>query len=233
MRIIEAPHHPKSLEPSSASFVNSPLPRVEMPHLAAKKSFKQLQFESREKAILEATNRLLSEKGYEQMVMEDIASEVGIAKGSLYRHFQSKEDLAAAVMLKLLKQTHDQLRLFAVGRPPLSQLEALLDWILRARLKGLVPHLPSASMQLREALMANKDYMNALMDLSEDLGQVIVRAKQAGKISVKLADEFVLYHFYSRACDPTLEYLKSGGSMSEDSIIESMIRVTFDGLNPS
>lgn len=232
MSIIEAP--PPLQDGSSPQvLVGTVLPGSATALRAPKKSFKQIQFESREQAILEATNRLLSEKGYEQMVMDDIAAEVGIAKGSLYRHFQSKEDLAAAVMLQLLRQTHTKLKSFADGRPALRQLEALLDWILRARLQGQVPHLPSASIQLREALMANKDYMNALIDLSEDLGGVIVQAKKAGKISSKLADEFVLYHFYSRACDPTLEYLKSGGSMNDDVIVESMIRVTFDGLSAS
>ncbi len=230
MSMIEAPA-PLQDVGSSPLLINTTLTSSESPPRAAKKSFKQVQFESRELAILEATNRLLSDKGYEQMVMDDIAADVGIAKGSLYRHFQSKEDLAAAVMLQLLKQTHAKLQSFADERPAIRQLEALLDWILRARLKGQVPHLPSASIQLRAALMANKDYMNALIDLSEDLGAVIVQAKREGKISVKLADEFVLYHFYSRACDPTLEYLKSGGSMSDDMIVESMIRVTFDGLS--
>jgi TetR/AcrR family transcriptional regulator, regulator of autoinduction and epiphytic fitness len=229
MRIIEAP--PPTQDPSSSAIlVGAVLADPARSVQAAKKSFKQIQFESRELAILEATNRLLSLKGYEQMVMDDIAAEVGIAKGSLYRHFQSKEDLAAAVMLQLLNQTHVKLGSFADGRSPLLQLEALLDWILRARLKGQVPHLPSASIQLREALMGNKAYMNTLVNLSEDLGELIVRAKNEGSINSKLADEFVLYHFYSRACDPTLEYLKSGGSMTEEAIIDSMIRVTFDGL---
>ena len=63
-----------------------------------RKSFRETQFELREEAILDATNRLLGDKGYEAMSMDDIAAEVGIAKGSLYKHFESKEALAGAVM---------------------------------------------------------------------------------------------------------------------------------------
>ena len=37
--------------------------------------------------------------------MDHIAADVGIAKGSLYKHFESKEALAAAVMVRLLDQT--------------------------------------------------------------------------------------------------------------------------------
>lgn len=196
-----------------------------------KKSFKQLQFEIRELAILDATNRLLATKGYEQVVMEDIAAEVGIAKGSLYRHFQSKEGLAAAVMLRLLLQTHQKLLSFSHQTTSLLQLKGLLEWILHERLQGKVPHLPSASVQLREALMANKDYMNALMAISEDIGALIHKAKAQGDIRKELADEFVLYHFYSRTCDPTLEFLKSGGTMSDETIVQNMVRVTFEGLH--
>ena len=75
----------------------------------ARKSFRETQFEVREEAILAATNRLLASRGYELMSMDDIAAEVGIAKGSLYRHFESKEALAAAVMVRLLERTHDAL----------------------------------------------------------------------------------------------------------------------------
>jgi AcrR family transcriptional regulator len=45
--------------------VNLPPPR---------KSFRETQFELREEAILDATNRLLGDKGYEAMSMDDIAA---------------------------------------------------------------------------------------------------------------------------------------------------------------
>ena len=61
-------------------------------------SFKQQQFEAREDAILDAVNLLLARKGFDLMTMDDVAAEVGIAKGSLYRHFSSKESLAAAAL---------------------------------------------------------------------------------------------------------------------------------------
>jgi len=49
--------------------------------------FKKQQFDAREEAIIDAVNRLLSEKGYDLMTMDDVAETVGIAKGSLYKHF--------------------------------------------------------------------------------------------------------------------------------------------------
>jgi TetR/AcrR family transcriptional regulator, regulator of autoinduction and epiphytic fitness len=197
---------------------------------AKKKSFKETQFEAREQAIVDATNRLLGQRGYEMMSMDDIAAEVGIAKGSLYKHFDSKEALAGAVMVQLLLRTQGALASQDPGHPPIKRLEALLRWILRERLAGSVPHLPSTSQNLRTALMANKQYIEALMSLSEDLGSLIKAAKEQGSIPSSYADEFVMYTFYARSCDPTLEFLQAGGSLPDDAIVDQMIAACFQGL---
>ncbi|MCM5569647.1 TetR/AcrR family transcriptional regulator [Burkholderiaceae bacterium FT117] len=196
------------------------------------KTFRQAQFERREQAILDATNRLLAEKGYEPMSMDDIAAEVGIAKGSLYKHFASKEALAAAVMIRLLRRTRDALDALPADMPASGRLRALLEWTLRERLAGGVPHLPSTSATLRGALLENREYVDELMELSERLGALVGRARAEGALAEGFPDEFVLYHFYARACDPTLDFLKAGGAMSDDEIVERMVRAAFDGITP-
>jgi len=62
----------------------------------ARLSFKEQMLAAREEAIIQSVNRLLAEKGFEAMTVDEVASAVGIAKASLYKHFPSKEDLAAA-----------------------------------------------------------------------------------------------------------------------------------------
>ena len=52
-----------------------------------KVSFKAQMLAAREQAIIEAVNRLLSEKGFEAMTVDEVAASVGIAKASLYKHF--------------------------------------------------------------------------------------------------------------------------------------------------
>ena len=45
-------------------------------------------------AILDATDRILAERGFKRMTIDDLAEEVGIGKGSVYLHFDSKEEIA-------------------------------------------------------------------------------------------------------------------------------------------
>ena len=185
----------------------------------------------REGAILDATNRLLGSKGYEAMSMDDIAAEVGIAKGSLYKHFESKEALAAAVMTRLLQQTRDALDEVPAQWPAIRRLEGLLRWTLSQRLSGGVPHLPSTSPSLQHSLLANRPYMDSLMGLSDQIGALIHQARADGDLRPHLRDEFVLYTLYARTCDPTLEFLKATGSMSDPEIVEQMVSACFQGLS--
>ncbi|HEU0145241.1 MAG TPA: TetR/AcrR family transcriptional regulator [Nitrososphaera sp.] len=46
--------------------------------------------------ILDAADRFLNQFGYKKMTMDNLAREVGIAKGTLYLHFPSKEELVLA-----------------------------------------------------------------------------------------------------------------------------------------
>jgi TetR/AcrR family transcriptional regulator, regulator of autoinduction and epiphytic fitness len=200
------------------------------PTATPRRSFREAQFELREEAILDVTNRLLAEKGYDAMSMDDIATEVGIAKGSLYKHFESKETLAAAVMTRLLRQTREALAALPATLEPVERLEAVLRWTLERRLAGGVPHLPSTSPQLQQSLLANEGYLGTLMALSEDIGSLIAAARAAGKLRSGLRDEFVLYTLYARTCDPTLDFLKAGGSLSDHEIVEQMVSACFDGI---
>jgi AcrR family transcriptional regulator len=60
-------------------------------------------------AILDATDRLLSRFGYRKMTIEDLAAEVGIGKGSIYLHFESKEDIALSHVDRIIERLKKRL----------------------------------------------------------------------------------------------------------------------------
>ena len=68
-----------------------------------------------EDLILEAAHRLLARRGYKRMTMDDLAKEVGIAKGTLYLHFPSKEELVLSHIDRLVAHLKSEMLEIARG----------------------------------------------------------------------------------------------------------------------
>lgn len=200
----------------------------------ARVPFKVQMLQAREEAIVQAANRLLAEKGFDLMTVDQVAADVGIAKASLYKHFSSKEDLAAAAMVRVLGHARTflaGLAGLAAGARPLDQLKAVVRWMMQMQLAGEMPSLPSQNSSLRAALMANKAYLDGLMVISDQIGGWIGQAQQDGSLNPAWPPLLVLYTLYARACDPALEFLKAGGQHSDAEIVELVLGTCFDGLS--
>ena len=198
----------------------------------AKVSFREQVLQARENAIVESANRLLAEKGFDVMTVDEVAADVGIAKASLYKHFTSKEELAAAAMIRVL----DRALAFIVTldtttrASAIEQLKAVARWTMQVQLAGEMPSLPAQNSALRAALVAHKVYLDRLMAVSERLGTWIAEAQRAGQLNPRLPPEVMLYTLFARACDPVLGLLKASGQHSDEEIIETLLSTCFDGL---
>jgi AcrR family transcriptional regulator len=210
-----------------------------------KKSFKLQMLEAREQAITASVNRLLSEKGFDAMTVDEVAAEVGIAKASLYKHFNSKEELACAAMVQamqkaqaFLENLNQQSDVNTSQETPNSsnsrafnKLMATTRWTLELKLSGQMPTLPSQNSSLRATLMASRPYMDGLMQVSELLGAWIVEAQKEGYLNPSLPPIAILYTLFARACDPVVEFLKMSELHSDEEIIEMVMTTCFAGLN--
>lgn len=198
----------------------------------ARGSFREQVLQAREVAIVAAVNRLLAEKGFDAMTVDAVAAEVGIAKASLYKHFKSKEELAAAAMIGVLDRALALIETLQ-NNPALDErdrLEAVTRWTMQVQLAGEMPSLPAQNSALRSALMADKVYLDRLMQVSELLGAWIVAAQSAGRLDAGLPPEVLLYTIYARACDPVLGLLKASANFTDEQIIEMLLSTCFCGL---
>jgi len=195
-------------------------------------SFKEQVLRAREEAIVVAVNRLLAEKGFDVMTVDEVAAEVGIAKASLYKHFSSKEELAAAAMVRVLDRALAFIDALALntGASAITQLKAVARWTMQVQLAGEMPSLPAQNSALRATLTSHRIYLDRLMEVSDKLGAWIHAARDAGDLSTKLPPELMLYTLYARACDPVLGLLKLSGQHSDEQIIEMLLATCFDGL---
>ncbi len=185
---------------------------------------------ARESAIIETVNRLLAEKGFEAMTVDEVAAEVGIAKASLYKHFSSKEELACAAMERAMQRAQTFIAELNPTGAPMVKLKAVTRWTMQLKLAGQMPSLPSQNSSLRATLMASQAYMNGLMQVSDVLGGWIEQAQADGAINSQLPAIAVLYTLYARACDPVLEFLKMGNDLSDEAVLDMVMSSCFEGL---
>lgn len=81
----------------------------------------------RREEILNAAYTLFTTKGFQPTTMEDILKVVGIAKGTLYYHFPSKEQILKALVLRIVGQVEHQTRKIADSQAPaLEKLVAIM-----------------------------------------------------------------------------------------------------------
>ena len=195
-------------------------------------SFKEQVLRIREDAILTSVNRLLADKGFDLMTVDEVAADVGIAKASLYKHFASKAALAAAAMVRLMERTQavvDQ-QAARTDASPFHRLVAITRWALEVQVAGDMPTVPSQNSSLRAELMASKSYLDAIMRVSDVLGGWIVQAQADGDIDPALPPEVVLYTIYARACDPVPAFLKAGGNFSDAQIVDLVLATCWRGM---
>ena len=198
--------------------------------ILSKFSFKDQAFKLRENAILDATTAVLGSKGYDLMTMDDVAGAVGISKPSLYKHFKSKEELVGEAMVRLLDGAIEQVGSLDAALNPRAKLEALLEWALRVRLGGGLPFLPSTSPHVRDMLMRNFKYMTRVLKLNRMLEGLVKQGQKEGLLNSALPTDVILFSYYARTCDPSVEYLQKFSKMSEEDIVRHMLKVSFDGF---
>lgn len=196
-----------------------------------KVSFKEQMLQAREDAIIRTVNGLLAQKGFEAMTVDEVAASVGIAKASLYKHFPSKEDLAAAAMVRVMRSAQEFIATLPVQAPPLDNLRAVVRWTMERKLAGEMPSLPSQNSSLRATLIGNAAYLEVLVAVSDVLGGWIEQAQEAGALDRTIPAIAILYTLYARACDPVLEFLQMGGQYADAQIVDVVMSTCFNGIN--
>jgi AcrR family transcriptional regulator len=74
-------------------------------------------FQQRESALLEAARQLFQSQSWDRVTIAEVARQAGIGKGTVYKHFPSKEALYARLVLDRSRQHLCELRAVAQQAP--------------------------------------------------------------------------------------------------------------------
>lgn len=88
---------------------------------------KQREFNRRENDILEAAFDLFSERGVENVTIEMIAELAEIGKGTIYKHFKSKNEIYANFVIGRGKEIYSQISKIDPALPVIEKLNKVFD----------------------------------------------------------------------------------------------------------
>lgn len=128
-------------------------------------------------AILETADRLIAERGYEQISVEEITRTAGIAKGTFYNYFEKKEDLIRALY-------HSHFEELNAGITALAEGDACAG--IRAYLEGLADVVVQADVMQARAwvryMLLPQDGRSKWEDDVDALGALLQGLRDHGRL---------------------------------------------------
>jgi TetR/AcrR family fatty acid metabolism transcriptional regulator len=136
--------------------------------------------------ILAAAERIFARHGFFAARVSEIAREAGVADGTIYLYFKSKDDLLISLFESRMKQVNEDLRRAIADRPPAEQLRAFIHAYLQ-----LVSDEPTAAevltIELRQSSKFMKEYDNPeFADFLRMLGGIIAEGQARGELDAAI-----------------------------------------------
>src|SRR4051812_8993663 len=136
--------------------------------------------------ILGAAERIFARHGFFAARVSEIAKEAGVADGTIYLYFKSKDDLLISLFENRMKQVNEELRVAIADHPPTQQLRAFIHTYLQ-----LVSDEPAAAevltIELRQSSKFMKEYENPqFADFLRMLGGIIADGQGRGELDASI-----------------------------------------------
>jgi len=156
------------------------------------KEKREIKREQKREKILEAAAELFSTKHYHEVMMDDVAKLISVAKGTVYNYFTSKEELYFTIMhtrmenlLTLLKQKIESEK---------NSIDSLRAFVVHLYM-FMMKHKKFFLIYQRETLNGNNSFCDDLISLEKQMKQMILQVISKGEkegVFRKVDEEFAI-----------------------------------------
>lgn len=190
----------------------------------------------RESDVLVAAERVFTRHGYHAASMAEIAHEAGYAVGSLYKFFDSKDELFLRLLDKRIAD-FDSVIAAAIesARTPCDQLEAVAVGTARhsARERAFLSLFVSSMPGAFDTLGLDAPSIRRHIERTETLLRAVIERGQAqGELTTKLRADVILLAFFAATRAYNLEQvIKQRGAPDEEEL-RTLVRSLLRGFSP-
>jgi len=199
-----------------------------------KVSYKEKERQRREEEILDKASQLLTERGYANLNMDELAEMVGISKPTLYQHFKSKEELVTKFLLQNMQTMQDKFEQWQEekgDRTPLEAIKDMMRWLFHHRYKG-GSIMSMTDQETMWSVMRNNPVMaESRKQAALKLFELIDKAKAAGEITATIPTPIIGRAFF---CLQGALMNKDGQLTAQekefDEAVESVVNIFVHGV---
>lgn len=186
--------------------------------------------------ILQAAQDVLVEKGYHDMSMDEIAARVGIAKGTVYLHFPSKEDMVIALFVRDVQLLAQRIKaVVSEQATPKAKLASILRFVygelFEKKMQTL--HVIYNSAELKK-LFEDRRMTGCMQEswqkLTETIGVLLDEGKAAGEFDQTLPTPVMQHVFFGLISPKSYERLINEEHMTPDDLVQYASRIYFKGI---
>ena len=133
--------------------------------------------------ILSAAERIFARHGFFAAKVSDVAKEAGVADGTIYLYFKSKDDLLISLFERRMLELTEALQAAIAGKPPREQLRSFIRTYLQ-KCSDEAAATEVLTIELRQSSKFMKEYENpAFADFLRMLGGIITAAQASGDLT--------------------------------------------------
>ena len=156
--------------------------------------------EATKKKILEVSLQLFQKMGFGRTTMRDIAKKCGIALGTTYNYFPTKEHIAHYFFERALDEVMERYRR---EEPPDAPLEERIFLLLSLELEKIAPYEEFLNLIVTHAMLPSSrlhpfsmDSQRLKMKYLDFVGGILESAKEKGEFSSLGFDAMILSAFW-------------------------------------
>lgn len=180
-------------------------------------------------AIFQSAIKIFSTSGYNGATMDEVALTAGVAKGTLYYHFKSKEEIFRYIIVEGMNVIKEQIQSAIKGEDsPILKLKLLcrvqLNMVYENRdfFKVVMSQLWGKELRQLELRIVIRDYINFIE-------KFIIEAIESGDVK-KGESSFMAYTFFGTLCSAAIYELMNEEKSKVEDVADSLVQYILNGI---
>ncbi len=181
----------------------------------------------RREELIKIAGDLFARKGFSATTVRGIADEAGILPGSLYHHFDSKEDIARVILTEYYDGMASQCR--AIAESDLDPREALAE-LIRASFRSIATNPQAVGLIQNSGDIIDRFHVQ---DTKEELEDIWIEVVNRGIRHRVLRGELhatLVRRFIRDSIAAAVRWWRPDGVLTIDEVAESYIDLIYNGL---